>query len=319
MEILVSYAINLDKGELKNSKVRAQDWGANDTIEDSYLDNTVAGKMGYESDPTDKLDLSLHRTPLSNPFSQGGNWFRKTVNRLEGDPTRTFKSWLENYCRTTHTVTLDNEHAFRKLDLALKSQLLAPSKFSAVPTSIVNTYDLAGKRNKNSSLKRRDSNETGPSTSYKPMGAKETKWRRTKFLSFKGSKFAYSDLDSSLDLDHWNKVIDDYLGTDSETVYYAQTYNSDSALDQSGGTLASEITTHTTSTSPAGTSDNPFRIESSPEKKQEISPIETPKGNDPRHRRIHAPQSFMEPGLSSVRCLQEWRPHKLWLPTTNTR
>ena len=135
-----------------------------------------------------------------------------------------------------------------------------------------------------------DSNETGPTTSYKPMGAKATKRRRTKFSSFKGSKFAYSDLHSALDLDHWDKVIDDYLGTDSETVYNAQTYNSDSALDQSGRTLASKITTQTTSTSTAGTSDNPIRIESAPEKNPEIPPIETPKGKDPRPRRIQAPK-----------------------------
>ena len=42
------------------SRDRAQDWGANDTLEDGYLDNSVADKRGYESDPTDKPDLSLH-------------------------------------------------------------------------------------------------------------------------------------------------------------------------------------------------------------------------------------------------------------------
>ena len=87
----------------------------------------------------------------------------------------------------------------KKSELALKNQPLAPSKFSAVPNLIVNSYDLAGKRKKNSPLKRMDSNETGPSTSYKPMGAKATKRRITKFSSFKGSKFEYSDLHSSLD------------------------------------------------------------------------------------------------------------------------
>ena len=42
------------------SRDRAQDWGANDKLEDGYLDNSVADKRGYESDPTDKSDLSLH-------------------------------------------------------------------------------------------------------------------------------------------------------------------------------------------------------------------------------------------------------------------
>ena len=68
------------------SRDRAQDWGANDTIEDGYLEISVADKRGYESDPTDNPDLSLHRAPLSNPSSQRGNLFRKTVNRREGEP-----------------------------------------------------------------------------------------------------------------------------------------------------------------------------------------------------------------------------------------
>ena len=86
------------------------------------------------------------------------------------------------------------------------------------------------------------------------------KRRRLKTSSFKGSKFSYSELDFSLDLDHWDKVIDDYLGTDSEIVYNTPTYNIDSDLDQSRRTLASEINTQTITTSPTGTCDNPFRI-----------------------------------------------------------
>ena len=89
------------------SRDRAQDWGANDTIEEGYLDNSVTDKRGYESDPTDKSDLSLYRAPLSNPFSQGGNWFRKTVNRREDEPY--FKPLGgKPLSDTTHTVTLDN-------------------------------------------------------------------------------------------------------------------------------------------------------------------------------------------------------------------
>ena len=44
---LVSHAINLDKGKSKMSRDRAQDWGANETIEDGYLDNSVTDKRGY--------------------------------------------------------------------------------------------------------------------------------------------------------------------------------------------------------------------------------------------------------------------------------
>ncbi|XP_063717820.1 uncharacterized protein LOC134844924 [Symsagittifera roscoffensis] len=59
-----------DKGKSILSRNRAQDWGANDAFEDGYLENTVADKRGYESDPSDKLDRNLQQAPLSNPFSQ---------------------------------------------------------------------------------------------------------------------------------------------------------------------------------------------------------------------------------------------------------
>ena len=83
---MVSNAINLDKGKSILSRNRTQDWGANDAFEDGYLENTVADKRGFESDPSDKLDRNLQRAPLSNTFSQRDNWFRKTVNRREGEP-----------------------------------------------------------------------------------------------------------------------------------------------------------------------------------------------------------------------------------------
>ena len=131
---LVSHAINLDKGKPIMSTDRAQDWGANDTIEEGYLDNSVADKGGYESDPTHKPDLSLHRAPLANPFSQGGNWFRKTVNRREGEPY--FKPLAgKPLSDTTHTATLDNGHVFRKSDLAFKKiNLWLPVNFQQFRT-----------------------------------------------------------------------------------------------------------------------------------------------------------------------------------------
>ena len=127
------------------SKDRAQDWGENDAFEDGYLENTAADKRGYESDPLDKLVRNLQRAPLSNPFSQRGNWFRKAVNRREGEPY--FKPLGEKpLSDTKHMVTLDNGHMLRKSDLAFnKTQPSAPNKFSAVPNSINNSHDLAGK------------------------------------------------------------------------------------------------------------------------------------------------------------------------------
>ena len=108
--------------------------------------------------------------------------------------------------------------------------------------------------------------------------------------SYKGPKFAYSELDSSLELDHWDKVIDDYLGTDWEIVYNTPTYNIGSVLDESGRTLASKTNTQTTITFPTDTCDNPIRIESSPEKTKETPTA--PKSNKSRPRRNPGPPKF---------------------------
>ena len=120
--------------------------------------------------------------------------------------------------------------------------------------------------------------------------------RRMKTPSFKGSKFAYSELDSSLELDPWDKVIDGYLGTDSGIVYITPYFNIDSDLDQSRGTLASEANTQTTTTLPTGTGENPIRIDSSPEKTLETPKI--PKSNKPRPRRNPSHLKFTETGAS---------------------
>ena len=101
--------------------------------------------------------------------------------------------------------------------------------------------------------------------------------------SLKGSKFAYSELASSLELDLWDKVIDDYLGTDSEIVYNTPTFKIDSDLDQSGPTLASKTNTQTMIILPTGTSDNLIRMDSSSEKTLETP--KTPKSNKSRPRR----------------------------------
>ena len=168
---------------------------------------------------------------------------------------------------TKHTVTSDNGHVIRKSDLVFnKIQQSVPSKFSAVPNSLINNYDLAGKRKRNSLLKRPDSNAGGPSTSYKPTGEKAAKRSRTNTPSTNGSKFAFSNLESLLELDLWDKVIDNYLGTDSEIVYNTPTFNLQSDLDQSRRTLPSQTNTQTTITIPTGTGDDPIRIDSSPKR-----------------------------------------------------
>ena len=93
------------------------------------MENIATDKSGYESDSSDKVDRNLQRAPLSNPFSQGGNWFRGTVNRREGEPY--FKPLGgKPLSDTKHTVTLDNGDVIRKSDLAFnKNQPSVPSKF----------------------------------------------------------------------------------------------------------------------------------------------------------------------------------------------
>ena len=229
-------------------------------------------ERGYESDPADKVDRNLQRAPLSNPFSQGGNWFRRTVNRREGEPY--FKPLgAKPLSDTKHTVTLDNGNVIRKSDLAFnKIQPADPRTFSARPNSLINNIDLAGKRKRNSPSKRRDSKVGGPSTSYTPTGGNTNKRRRTNTTSTKGSKFDFNSLDSSFELDLWDKVIDDYLGTEAETVCNTPTVNLHSDLDQPRSTVQGQTNTQTTITIPTGTSDDPIRVDSSPEKT-----VETPK------------------------------------------
>ena len=91
---LVLHAINLDKGKSIVSKERAQDWGANDIVEDGYLEETIPDSRGYESDPNDKTDQVIPRAPLSNPFSQGDNCVGRQLT--EGKTNRTLKPLAEN-------------------------------------------------------------------------------------------------------------------------------------------------------------------------------------------------------------------------------
>ena len=256
---LVSHAISLAKGKSILSKNRAQDLGADDAFEDGYLENIASDKRGYESDPSDKADRNLQRAPLSNPFSQGGKWFRKAVNRREGEPY--FKPLGgKSLSDTKHTVTLDNGHVIRKSDLAFnKTQPSVPSKFLAVPNPLINNLDLAGKRKRNSPSKRPDSNAGGLSSRYIPTGGKAAKRRRTNTPNTKGSKSTFNKLDSSLELDLWDKVIDDYLGTHAEIVCNTPTVNFQSDLDQLRSTFSSEINTQTTTTIPTGTSNDSIR------------------------------------------------------------
>ena len=64
------------------AKTRANDGGAIDNAEEGYLEETKSDKKA-KSDPTDKPSPVAIRAPQSNPFFQGGNWFRNIVIRKD--------------------------------------------------------------------------------------------------------------------------------------------------------------------------------------------------------------------------------------------
>ena len=64
---LVSHATNLYKGNSIMSRGRSQEWGTDVNIEDGYLENSVADKRGYESDPTEKQTKICKSTTIQ-PF-----------------------------------------------------------------------------------------------------------------------------------------------------------------------------------------------------------------------------------------------------------
>ena len=146
------------------AKSRANDWGSNDDTEDGYLDQTKPDNEGYENDPTEKSTPVSTRAPLSYPFTQGGIWFKKSVNRKEGQPF--FKPLNGKILSDSdHTITLNIRHVLRKSDLALKiKQPRAPNKIANRMNTLVNVDDLAAKRKRHSPAKRLVSNIVGPSS-----------------------------------------------------------------------------------------------------------------------------------------------------------
>ena len=80
-------------------KKRAQDWGANDSTEDGYLDKTISDNRGYESGPT---QINYYREPhCQNPS------FNEVIGiegqRTSGKLNRTFNSLAQNLAQTHNT------------------------------------------------------------------------------------------------------------------------------------------------------------------------------------------------------------------------
>ena len=137
-----------------------------------------------------------------NPFSQGANFNRKTVNRKE---RQSYFKHLggKRISDIKHTVTLENGHVLRKLGLVFKKiQPCVLNKLSSVPNTLVtidfnyfNDYiDIAEKKKRNASLKRKDSYEADPTVSNKQSGSKSTKKMKTNDSNTKSFYFVKSDL-----------------------------------------------------------------------------------------------------------------------------
>ena len=96
----------------------------------------------YESDALEKSTQVAPRALLSNPFTQRGKYFRKTVNRKEGQPY--FKPLGGKVLSdTNYTITLNNCQVLRKSDLAFKkNNPMAPNKFTSKTNILVKQTEL---------------------------------------------------------------------------------------------------------------------------------------------------------------------------------
>ena len=210
---------HLDKGKAILSKERATNWELHDGAEDGYLDE----ERDSTSDPEENLPLartfSLRTTPddttrTLDPLGKrkavtGGNLYRKASNRKNGDPYFNLvkKDIIDS---SEHTVTLDNGHVLRKSDLAIKGKILPGPKKIIVNRTILNS-SLAGKR-KLSPPKNAGSISAGHSRQGTP---------RTEIISSGTSAPTASSAtqdspklssgSSSLNLDSWDGIIEDYF------------------------------------------------------------------------------------------------------------
>ena len=80
----------LDKGKFIISKERANDWNADDRIEDEYMDTLIPKKnqppteKGYDRDYASHSNTATTGVPLQSPFK--GKILRKTNGSNNGDP-----------------------------------------------------------------------------------------------------------------------------------------------------------------------------------------------------------------------------------------
>ena len=217
---------HLDKRKTIMSKDRATNWELHDGAEDGYLDE----EKDSTSDPEENMPLSrtfnLHTTPdvtirSSEPLAKrkavmGGNLYNKVSNRKNRDP---YFNLVKNDIidSSEHTVTLDNGHVLRKSDLAIKGKILpGPKKIIVNQTPIGHNLhtdsSLAGKR-KLSPPKKAVSTPAG----HSGQGTSRTANTRvgtsapTVSTATQDSPRFSSGSSSSLNLDSWDGIIEDYF------------------------------------------------------------------------------------------------------------
>ena len=301
---------HLDKGKAIMSKDRATNWELHDGAEDGYLDE----ENDSTSDPEDNLPLSRTATLNTNPDDikqaleplakrkavMGGNLYRKVSNRKNRDPYFNLvkKDIIDS---SEHTLTLDNGHVLRKSDLAIKGKILpGPKKIivNQTPTGHRphNHSSLSGKR-KLSPAKKVVSTPSGHSA----RGTSRASNTRAGISATQDSSRISSGSSSSLNLDSWDGIIDDYFD-DVTTNNIPQSHHSESnqglsvtvivesphpSSERLANTDLREIVIIPDSTATEGSQDNIKLVDSTPE--PTVSP--TIKARNSRPRRNVGPHS----------------------------
>ena len=315
---LMSNIDHSDKGKAIRSKDRATNWELHDGAEDGYLDE----EKDSTSDPEENMPLSktfnLHTTPdvtiqTSEPLAKrkavmGRNLYRKVSNRKNRDPYFDLvkKDVIDS---TGHTVTLDNGHVLRKSDLAIKGKILpGPKKITMNQTPIGHNLhidsSLAGRR-KLSPPKKAVSTPAG----HSGQGTSRTANTRvgtsapTVSTATQDSPRFSSGSSSSLNLDSWDGIIEDYFDdvTNNNVPQNPHT-ESNQGLSITGPVESPqqsserpakndprEIVVIHDATTTEGSQDNPILVDSIPE--QMNSATLKPRNSRPR-RNVGPPQSY---------------------------
>ena len=315
---LMSDIGHLDKGKAIMSKDRATNWKLHDGAEDGYLDE----EKDSTSDSEDNLPLSrtvtLNTTPddinqTSKPLAKrksvmGGNLYRKVSNKKNREPYFNLvkKDIIDS---SEHTITLDNGHVLRKSDLAIKGKILPGPKKIIVnqkPTGHkLHTHSsLAGKR-KLSPPKKAVSTPAGHSGqgTSRMFNTRAGTGTPTVSAATQDSSRISSGSSSSLNLDSWDGIIDDYFD-DVTNNHIPQSLQSESnqglsvtgtvesphpSSERSANTDPREIVIIHDATMTEGSQENPILVDSIPEHTD--SPKIKPRNSRPR-RNVGPPQFF---------------------------